>query len=55
MDAGYGNDTGLRTQVTALDLSYVAGIGANTGAWPPGTGQRTCHRCPDRAADGRPS
>jgi SRSO17 transposase len=27
MDAGYGNDTDLRTQVTALGLSYVAGIG----------------------------
>src|ERR1700716_4457121 len=25
MDAGYGNDTDLRTQVTALGLSYVAG------------------------------
>jgi SRSO17 transposase len=37
MDAGYGNDTELRTQVTTLDLSYVAGIGANTAVWPPGT------------------
>jgi SRSO17 transposase len=38
MDAGYGNDTELRTQVTALDLRYVAGIGLNTSVWPPGTG-----------------
>jgi DDE superfamily endonuclease len=37
MDAGYGNDTDLRTQVTALGLSYVAGIGANIAVWPPGT------------------
>src|SRR5947199_10222707 len=37
MDAGYGNDTDLRTQVTALGLSYVAGIGANTAVSPPGT------------------
>src|SRR5437773_2998128 len=37
MDAGYGNDTNLRTQVTALGLSYVARIGANTAVWPPGT------------------
>src|SRR5881628_3869090 len=37
MDAGYGNDTDLRTQVTALGLSYVARIGANTAVWPPGT------------------
>ena len=36
MDAGYGNDTGLRTDVTALDLRYVAGIGPNTSVWPPG-------------------
>ena len=25
MDAGYGNDTGLRTDITALGLRYVAG------------------------------
>ena len=25
MDAGYGNDTGLRTEITALGMSYVAG------------------------------
>jgi len=38
MDAGYGNDTELRTQLTALGLRYVAGIGPNTSVWPPGTG-----------------
>jgi SRSO17 transposase len=37
MDAGYGNDTGLRTEITALGLRYVAGIGPNTSVWPPGT------------------
>jgi SRSO17 transposase len=36
MDAGYGNDTSLRTEITTLDMSYVAGIGANTSVWPPG-------------------
>ena len=36
MDAGYGNDTGLRTEITALGLRYVAGIGPNTSVWPPG-------------------
>ena len=36
MDAGYGNDTRLRTEITALGLSYVAGIGPNTSVWPPG-------------------
>jgi SRSO17 transposase len=38
MDAGYGNDTGLRTEITTLGLRYVAGIGPNTSVWPPGTG-----------------
>src|SRR6202163_3248556 len=36
MDAGYGNDTGLRTDITALGLRYVAGIGPNTTVWPSG-------------------
>jgi SRSO17 transposase len=36
MDAGYGNDTELRTEITALGLRYVAGIGPNTSVWPPG-------------------
>jgi len=36
MDAGYGNDSGLRTDITALGLRYVAGIGSNTSVWPPG-------------------
>ena len=38
MDAGYGNDTELRTQLTTLGLRYVAGMGPNTSVWPPGTG-----------------
>jgi SRSO17 transposase len=38
MDAGYGNDTELRTELTALSLRYVAGIGSNTSVWAPGTG-----------------
>jgi SRSO17 transposase len=36
MDAGYGNDTQLRTAITASGMSYVAGIGSNTSVWPPG-------------------
>jgi SRSO17 transposase len=40
MDAGYGNDTGLRTDITALGLRYVAGIGPNTSVWPPGEAPR---------------
>jgi SRSO17 transposase len=36
MDAGYGNDTELRTAITALGMSYVAGIVGTTTVWPPG-------------------
>jgi SRSO17 transposase len=38
MDAGYGADTGLRTEITALGLAYVAGIQPHTSLWAPGTG-----------------
>ena len=37
MDAGYGNDTELRTAITALGMSYVAGVLTTTTVWPPGT------------------
>ena len=37
LDAGYGNDTNLRTQIGALGLSYAAGILSNTTVWAPGT------------------
>ena len=36
MDAGYGANTDLRTNITALGLSYVAGIMPNTTVWTPG-------------------
>jgi SRSO17 transposase len=36
MDAGYGCNTQLRGSISALGLSYVAGILPNTTAWPPG-------------------
>jgi SRSO17 transposase len=38
MDAGYGNHSDLRTALTALELSYVAGILSSTTVWAPGTG-----------------
>ena len=38
MDAGYGADTGLRTEITSLGLAYVAGIQPHTSVWAPGTG-----------------
>ena len=37
MDAGYGANTELRTSITALGLSYAAGIMPNTSVWTPGT------------------
>src|SRR5215468_10054029 len=40
MDAGFGVDTNLRTSITALGLSYVAGIQSHTTVWAPGTGPR---------------
>ena len=46
MDAGYGSDTQLRTSMTALGFSYIAGILSNTSVWAHGRG---------RAGDGRPS
>ena len=38
MDAGYGNDTERRTQLTTLGLRDVAGIGLNISVWLSGTG-----------------
>jgi len=38
MDAGYGNNSELRADIAALQLSYVAGILSNTTVWAPGTG-----------------
>ena len=37
MDAGYGANTDLRASITALGLSYAAGIMPNTSVWTPGT------------------
>src|SRR5215217_6253086 len=37
MDAGYGTNTRLREEISALGLSYVAGIPPHTSVWPPGT------------------
>jgi SRSO17 transposase len=38
MDAGYGNDSTLRADITALGLTYIAGILSNVTVWAPGTG-----------------
>src|SRR5882724_2612265 len=51
LDAGYGNNTELRTQIGALGLSYAAGILSSTSLWPPDTQPLPPKRRPDR---GRP-
>jgi len=35
-DAGYGNDTHFRMELTRLEMTYVAGIQSNTTVWKPG-------------------
>ena len=47
MDAGYGVNTALRDGVTALGLSYVAGVLPQTSVWAPGAG-----RAAAKAVDG---
>lgn len=36
LDAGYGNHTTLRAQISALGLGYAAGILSSTSVWAPG-------------------
>ncbi len=36
LDAGYGNDTGLRDSITEMGLAYVVGIQSSTSLWQPG-------------------
>ena len=38
LDAGYGNNSNLRADITALGLPYVAGILSNTTVWACGRG-----------------
>jgi SRSO17 transposase len=52
MDAGYGNDTGLRAAIDGLDLHYVAGIQPGTTVWAPGTAPLPAK---PRSARGRPA
>ncbi len=58
MDAGYGVDTSLRTELTALGLTYVAGIKPNATVWPQGQGPLPlpdqAGGIPERTGRGRP-
>jgi len=40
MDVAYGNDSRLRTGMTALGVTYVAGVQPNTLVWPSGAGPK---------------
>ena len=35
-DAGYGNNSLWRSEISALNLAYVVGVRADTTVWPPG-------------------
>ncbi len=48
LDAGYGNHTRLRAAITALELTYVAGILPHTSVWAPGTEPLPPKRWPGR-------
>ena len=52
MDAGYGNDTELRTQLTALGLRYVAGSVPKPRFGRPAPGR--CRHRPVRVSGGHP-
>jgi SRSO17 transposase len=40
IDLDYGRDSRLRTEITALGLTYVVGIQPITLVWPPGVGPK---------------
>lgn len=51
LDAGYGNNSNLRADITTLGLPYVAGILSNTTVWAEGAGPLSPKRWSGR---GRP-
>ncbi len=50
-DAGYGTDTGFRTELTKLELRYVVGIQSTATVWEPGKEPKPA---PRYAGRGRP-
>ena len=55
IDPDYGRDGKLRTNVTALGLSYVAGIQPGTLVWKPGTGRQPGRERPKWGRRGEPN
>jgi SRSO17 transposase len=43
-DAGYGNDTGFRTELTKMELGYVVGVQSAMSVWKPGEGPKAAPR-----------
>jgi SRSO17 transposase len=54
MDPAYGNDARLRTGVTELGLTYVAGIQSNTLVWPSGAEPKRSGKPPTKGRRGEP-
>jgi len=54
MDPAYGNDARLRTGVTELGLTYVAGIQSNTLVWPSGAEPKRGGKPPTKGRRGEP-
>jgi SRSO17 transposase len=54
MDPAYGNDARLRTGVTELGLTYVAGIQSNTLVWPSGAEPKRDGKPPTKGRRGEP-
>ncbi len=50
-DAGYGTDSGFRTELTKLELRYVVGIQSTLTVWEPGKEPKLA---PRRRGTGRP-
>ncbi len=55
MDPDYGRNGKLRTDITALGLSYVAGIQPGTLVWKPGSGPRPGRERPKWGRRGEPN
>jgi len=50
-DAGYGTDTGFRTALTKMELTYVMGVQSTVTVWKPGEEPK---RAPAKTTMGRP-
>jgi len=48
VDSAYGSDGKFRTGITALGLTYVAGIQAQTLVWLPGSGRKPTRATPPK-------